>query len=188
MFLNNPIFPLTTPPSSLYTLLIKLFDIQTNEVNGLNESIAVINKLMVEVFNDIIIIEETALRNGRFTDVSVAETHTVEAVGLHDRPTMGEVAKKLRITVGTLSTAAANLVKKGYIARFSEEGDRRVVRLGLTNKGRLLFRVHERFHAEMVRCSITELGEGEERVLVSALSTLHSYLTTRHINGGKANL
>lgn len=48
--------------------------------------------------------------------------------------TSSEVAKELSITVGTLTVAINNLVKKGYVERIRSEDDRRVVKLGLTKK------------------------------------------------------
>lgn len=143
----------------------------------MDESIALLNKLIVEVFSDILRIEENALRSGRFADVSLTEIHTIEAIGMYTQPTTSEVAKKLKITVGTLTVAANNLVKKEYVKRIRSEVDRRVVKLGLTSKGRVLYRVHEKFHADMIRGSITGLSGEEERVLLCALSNLHQFLT-----------
>ena len=142
----------------------------------MDESIAKVNKLIVEVFNDILMIEESALRSGKFTDVSVTEVHTIEAIGMYTKHTTSEVAKKLKVTVGTLTVAVNNLVKKDYVKRIRSEDDRRVVKLGLTSKGRLLYRMHEKFHADLVRASITGLSKDEEKVLVHALSNLHNFL------------
>ena len=44
------------------------------------------------------------------------------------RKTSSEVAKELSITVGTLTVAINNLVKKGYVERLRSEDDRRVVK------------------------------------------------------------
>jgi len=143
----------------------------------MEESVALINGLMIDVFNDILKIEEITLRNGPFSDVSVTEVHTVEAIGLHEKRMAGEVAKLLNITAGTLSVAVNNLEKKGYVERFRDGDDRRAVKLGLTKKGRLLYRVHERFHVQMVRASMTGLSAAEEKVLIRAFCSLHKFLS-----------
>jgi DNA-binding MarR family transcriptional regulator len=142
----------------------------------MDESVAILNKLMVEVFSDIIRLEENALRSGMFSDVSITEVHTIEAIGMYTKLTASEVARKLKITAGTLTVAVNNLVKKDYVRRFRSEDDRRVVKLGLTGKGRLLFRVHEKFHTEMIRQTITGLDQEEESVLLKALLNLHQFL------------
>ena len=143
----------------------------------MEESIKLINGLMIDVFNDILKIEEETLRQGPFSDLSVTEVHTVEAIGMYERQTASEVAKRLNITAGTLTAATNNLVKKGYVERFRDEEDRRLVKLGLTKKGRLLYRVHARFHVQMVRASITGLTKEEEDVLVKAFRGLHAFLS-----------
>lgn len=144
----------------------------------MDNSFNIINGLIVDVFNDILTIEESALRSGNFNDVSVSEVHTVEAIGLHTQRAAGEVAKKLNITAGTLSVAINNLAKKGYVERFNSEADRRIVMLGLTKKGRLLYRIHAKFHTEMIKQAIVGLSGEEEKVLTSALSNLHLFLTS----------
>lgn len=89
---------------------------------------------MVDIFNDILTIEETALKKGAFSDLSVKEMHTIEAIGMYQPRTMTEVAQDLKITVGTLTTAINRLVKKGYVERNRIEDDRRIVQVQLTKK------------------------------------------------------
>ena len=42
----------------------------------------ILNKLLVQLFNDILQIEEKSLKNTQFTDLSITEIHTIEAIGL----------------------------------------------------------------------------------------------------------
>ncbi len=142
----------------------------------MEETLAVINKLLVEVFNDILLIEESALKSGQFNDVSVTEMHTIEEIGMYEPKSMSEIAKKLKITVGTLTVAINNLVKKGYCERYRSENDRRVVKVGLTKKGRLLYRVHEKFHTDMVKTAIANLSAEEDIALRKALENLSEFL------------
>jgi DNA-binding MarR family transcriptional regulator len=101
--------------------------------------------------------------------------HTIEAIGMYHKKTSSEVAKELKVTMGTLTVAINNLEKKGYVERFRSEDDRRVVKLGLTKHGRLLYRMHERFHRLMVEKAIESLSEEERAVLLKALKNLHLY-------------
>lgn len=94
-----------------------------------------INTLLVEAFNDILVIEESELKKSQFNDLSITEMHTIEAIGMYKKKTTSEVAKELSITVGTLTIAINRLVKKGYVERLRSEDDRRVVKLGLSKKG-----------------------------------------------------
>jgi DNA-binding MarR family transcriptional regulator len=54
----------------------------------------------------------------------------------HERTTVGALAKRLGLTPGSTSLLVSRLEKAGLIAREAVEGDRRVVRLGVTAAGR----------------------------------------------------
>ncbi len=141
-----------------------------------------INKILVDIFNDILKIEENALKEGHFNDVSVTEVHTMEAIGMYEPKSMSEVAKALGITVGTLTVAVNNLVKKEYVERYRCENDRRVVKVGLTKKGRLLFRVHDKFHMDLVKACVVGLSEEEEVILFGALDKLNLFLNEKYLS------
>lgn len=49
---------------------------------------------------------------------------------------MSELANSLHLTAGAVTTAADILIEKGYIIRFRNENDRRVVQLDVTEEGR----------------------------------------------------
>ena len=135
-----------------------------------------VNDYLVSVFNDILTIEESELKKSQFNDLSITEMHTIEAIGMYKKKTSSEVAKELSITVGPLTVAINNLVKKGYVERLRSEDDRRVVKLGLTKKGKLLFRVHQHFHREMVKNILKGMEQEEEQALLRALKNLHDFL------------
>jgi DNA-binding MarR family transcriptional regulator len=148
----------------------------------LDKSIKVIlNDLLVDTFNDILTIEQTALKSGKLNDLSVTEIHTIDAIGMYVPRTMSEVASDLGITVGTLTTAINNLVKKGYVERKRDEVDRRVVKVTLTRGGKLAYRVHEQFHADMIKATIEGLTEGEEKLLAAALTKLNDFFRNKYI-------
>lgn len=135
-----------------------------------------INELLVSVYDDIGIIEDRSLKSGAFKDLSITEIHTIEAVGLKDEKSMSEIAEELEITVGTLTTAIDKLIRKGYVERNRSNTDRRIVYITLTKKGKLAYRMHERFHYLMVKNVINDLSEEESHILVVSLEKLNNYL------------
>jgi len=141
----------------------------------MKNTVSVLNELFVRTFNDILSIEQKALQAGVFKDLSVTEIHTIEAIGMYGTKTMSEVAGIIGITVGTLTTAINHLVRKEYVIRKKSEEDRRVVQISLTRKGKLAYRVHEKFHADMVQAIIAELTPDEEEVLIKSLDKLNSF-------------
>lgn len=140
--------------------------------------VGIINELLVKIYNDILTVEQSALQQGKFKDLSITEMHTIEKIGMYAPRTMTNVAEDLHITVGTLTMAINRLVKKGYVERHRTETDRRVVLVQLTEKGKLAYRIHEKFHTDMVRHIITDLNEQEEDILISALEKLSAFMET----------
>lgn len=143
------------------------------------DSLDVINQYIVKVFNEILDIEETALCVNQFSDLSIKEIHTIEAIGVQEQLTSTEVANRLNITCGTLTVAVNNLVKKGYVERIKCDNDRRFVRLGLTEKGKLIFRLHAKFHKEMIVEILKGIDNQEVAVLTRGLKNLHRYLVKK---------
>ena len=86
-------------------------------MNQVKDKFLEINKILVEIYDDITHIEEYSIKSGAFNDLSITEIHTIEAVGLYGSRTMSEISSKLDITMGTLTTAIDKLIKKGYVER-----------------------------------------------------------------------
>ena len=93
-----------------------------------------IDGYLVDIFNNVVIIEEASLKNSKFNDVSLKEMHTIDVIGTHPDTTPSAVAKELMLTLGTVTTSLNKLEKKGYIVRTRSSVDRRVVHLSLSKK------------------------------------------------------
>ena len=91
-----------------------------------------INKILVHLFNDIWELEEKAVITEEFKDLTNNDMHIIEAVGLGTGNNMSTIAKKLGITVGSLTTSMNSLVNKKYAVRHRSEEDRRIVNIQLT--------------------------------------------------------
>ncbi|MHC6181489.1 MarR family winged helix-turn-helix transcriptional regulator [Clostridium sp. JNZ X4-2] len=146
----------------------------------MNKGINIVNELLVDLFNDILVIEQKSLQYSVFKDLSITEIHTIEAIGMYKPRTMTEVACQLDITLSTLTTAINHLVKKEYVLRERSEQDRRIVYIKLSKKGKLAFRVHQKFHSDMVRETISGLTEQEETILVESLEKLNSFFKSKY--------
>ena len=130
------------------------------------------NDVLVNLFNEIMDIEARAIITPEFKDITNNDMHVIEAVGIGDPRNMSAVAKLLSITVGTLTIAVNNLVKKGYIERVRSKEERRVVLVSLTEKGKKAYQHHKRFHEEMVQSLLKGLSDQEISTLVTALTNL----------------
>ncbi|MDV3428619.1 MAG: MarR family winged helix-turn-helix transcriptional regulator [Bacillota bacterium] len=145
----------------------------------MKDASSIVNEVLVDLFNDILNIEQKALSATKFKDLSIAEIHTIEAVSYEER-TMSEVARNLKITTGTLTIAINNLVNKGYVKRKRNEDDRRVVLVSLTQSGKVVFRIHKKFHDDMVKATLEGLNNDEQEVLINSLSKLNKFFREKY--------
>ena len=138
-----------------------------------------INNILVNMFNNILDIEEECVCRGDYKDLSITEMHVIEHIGIDRERTMSDTAKDLRITSGTLTIAINNLIKKGYVQRERSEEDRRVVNIKLTQKGIDAYRFHENFHVDLVFSAIQGLEEDEQLLLIKVLSNIDKHFENR---------
>ncbi len=136
-----------------------------------------INHVLVNLINEIWELEEKAIITEEFKDLTNNDMHVIEAIGLGAGNNMSSIAKKLNITVGSLTTAVNNLVNKNYVERSRSEEDRRVVYVKLTEKGINAYHHHEDYHRQMTRAIIDKLDKEELPVLMKTLDALTEFFT-----------
>ena len=106
-----------------------------------------LNELLVSLFNNVMDIEAKAVITEEFKDITNNDMHIIEAIGIEEPQKMSVIAKRLSVTVGTLTTNMNSLEEKGYIIRERSRVDKRVVLVRLTeDKGRRAFFHHRDFH------------------------------------------
>lgn len=140
----------------------------------------ILNHLLVNVFNKILRIEEKMIREESDLDLTVTEMHTIDAIGVDQSLSMTEIADILNITVGTLTTSINRLLGKGYVDRIRDDGDRRVVRIALTEKGIAAYRVHEAYHEKMIGQILDEITDEEARILGSTLVKIAEFFRVEY--------
>lgn len=134
----------------------------------------ILNNLLVELFNHLLYVEEINIQKAGI-DLTMTEVHTIEAVAKVDVPSMSSIAKYLNITIGTLTTAIKKLEKKGYVERYREENDARIVLVRLTKKAKDVLKVHDYFHKDMIENILGDLDSHEETILLEALEKVKNY-------------
>jgi DNA-binding MarR family transcriptional regulator len=139
----------------------------------------VINELLVEVFNHILSIEGSKLKE-RGVKISMNEMHVLEAIQKTEDPAMSNIARRLRVTVGTLTTSVNRLVEKGYATRKREEEDKRKVIISLTEKAFGALKIHDNFHEEMLDALFSDMNLEEDEVLLQSLENLSEYFKNKY--------
>lgn len=134
-----------------------------------------LNEVLVRLFRDIMDIEQTAIIDQEFRDITNNDMHVIDAIGIGGRKNMSAIARELSVTVGTLTIAMNSLVKKGYVVRRRGDEDRRVVYISLSEKGRRAYERHAKFHREMIDSVAKALTPQEMDAFIKALSKLNSW-------------
>lgn len=144
------------------------------EENKQREARTIVNELLVEIFNRILAIEGESLKQ-KGIKLSMSEIHVLEAVTKVEEPTMSNIAKKLGITVGSLTVSVNTLYQKGFLSRERDTEDRRKVVIGLLPKAEEVLEVHNDFHNDMINSIFKDLKVSEDELLISSLEKLSSY-------------
>lgn len=138
-----------------------------------------LNGLLVNTFDAILRIEEQSLNNRLTKGCTIAEIHTIAAVGLHSKDPMSLIASRLGVTLATLTAAIGRLEKRGLVVRERDQEDHRRVLVSLTKEGRKICRAHDLFHRQMVEGALAELTEEEEVVFERAAAKVRDFFESR---------
>ena len=139
------------------------------------DSYNTLNEVLVNLFRDILDIEQKAIITEEFHDITSNDMHVIEAIGIGEPKNMSSIARMLSVTVGTLTIAMNSLVKKGYVFRERGKEDRRVVYISLTERGKAAYEHHARFHKAMIDSVSKELNQEEMEVLIRTLTKLNRW-------------
>lgn len=135
----------------------------------------ILNETLVKLFNNVMSIEEKAVITEEYKDITNNDMHIIEAIGIEEPRRMSDIAKRLDVTMGTLTTNMNSLEDKGYIIRERSTADKRVVLVILTSKGKKAFYHHRGFHQNMIKAIMKGLDEDEMKVMIKCLLNLNKF-------------
>lgn len=123
------------------------------KVKQLTKEEKVLYKNLEEAFNFVgnmtTVIEERTMDKS-IEDLTIGELHVIEMVNKNNNKPMTLIAKKLHVTVGSLTIGVNRLVQKGYLLRIRDEMDRRVILLSITPQGKKVLKAHDKFHEDIL--------------------------------------
>lgn len=140
-----------------------------------------VNDILVNLVNEIWELEGKAIITEEFKDITNNDMHVIEAIGKGEGNNMSSIARKLNITVGTLTSSVNRLVNKKYVQRCRSEKDRRVVTVKLLEKGIRAYEHHADYHRRMTEAVLSRLTEDEIPVLMKTLAGVSEFF--REYNG-----
>ena len=139
------------------------------------DTYSTLNEVLVNLFRDIMDIEQKAIVTQEFQDITNNDMHVIEAIGIGEPKNMSAIAKELSVTVGTLTIAMNSLVKKGFLFREGGKEDLRILYISLCKRGKDAYEHHARFHKAMIDSVSEELSPEELKLLVVTLTKLNKW-------------
>ena len=139
----------------------------------INDRMLVVKDFIDELYN------KTVFRNGRAAnyDLTPAQIKAFFAFKEDDRAyPIGELGRNARVKSSTITDMIDRLEKEGIAERLKDHGDRRVVKVRLTTKGREIknqFVVRMRSGMEQ---TFSKLSEGEKKALLDHLKGAYEIL------------
>lgn len=126
--------------------------------------------LLGRIFGHTLSVQQAYVAESEFKNISVNDMHIIAAIGMRTSRNMSSIAKKMGVTVGTLTIAINSLVKKGYVHRVRSEKDRRVVLISLSEKGERAYIYQQGFHEMLRKLLQHEISQDQCETLVGALT------------------
>ena len=138
-----------------------------------------IHASMRQLFGLVHRLEDEAVKASEFSDLSRAEISAIMAIGTGRPKTMTHVANILEINVSTLTTTINKLVKKGYVERLRDDKDRRIVKIGLSEKGVAAATERDSFMGELLRGAVEQVEPDKLRYFISAIDNINQYFMAK---------
>ena len=138
-----------------------------------------INELLVGLFDYITYIEERNLKD-KNVSLKLSEVHLLENIEKASDNTMSYIAKRCMVTQGTLTTNVKRLVAKGYVERYKDEKDGRIVRLRITDQAKDVLKIHDEFHETLIDKTVADLKLDQDKVLIDSLANLMEYFSEEY--------
>ncbi|MFB9831745.1 MarR family winged helix-turn-helix transcriptional regulator [Actinoallomurus acaciae] len=101
------------------------------------------------------------------------QNHLLAVLWERDGSTPGEIAAALHVTTPTVVKMATRMSAAGLLTRRRDERDSRLVRLWLTDAGRMLQEPVEAERRGLEEKVTADLTEAERRCLLTALAKVH---------------
>lgn len=138
-----------------------------------------LNELLVDLFNFILYIQEKYMKE-KGVPLTMYEVHLLENVSKIKNNTIGNIADAMLVTKGTLSVNASRLIKKGYLTKYVDKDDRRVVRVEITDKAKEVLKIHDEFHENLIDRALEDLNLSDNEVLNKSFESILNYFKTEY--------
>jgi DNA-binding MarR family transcriptional regulator len=115
---------------------------------------------------------ERPLTSGSEVEISRQETRVVIVLGRTGLTTMSELARILNLALSTATNTIDKLVAKELVERSRVDEDRRIVQIGLSEKGERLYQSFLEYQLAMGRSMLEALSPGEREIFLELMAKM----------------
>jgi DNA-binding MarR family transcriptional regulator len=113
----------------------------------------------------------------RIDNLDIFSTICLVLSGERGPLTMGEIGQAINVPLSTATRIIDWMTESGYVIRFNDPGDRRVVRVGLTGTGREVFQALYAFMCRKASHILEQFTDSEKTVLISLINKFSGILS-----------
>ncbi|WP_308654247.1 MarR family transcriptional regulator [uncultured Anaerococcus sp.] len=129
-------------------------------------------KILIGLHKNVKELDRRTLDIARSYGLSLSQFMVLEALYSKGNLSIGEVREAILSSVGTISLVVKNLEKMGYVKRKTDENDKRVSILSLTDEGRDVIGKVIPENETMIYDYMKDLSEEETKTLLGLLKKL----------------
>ena len=143
----------------------------------MDDFLSKLNRVLLSTYRDINRIEERMTRDKSNSELSINELHLIETIAKDKTPkSITYIAQEHALSLPSVTVAINKLVKKGYVEKFRDEKDGRMVCVRVTALGHKADVAHRYFHRLMLNHIARGFTEEEKRVLLTGIQRMDEYL------------
>jgi DNA-binding MarR family transcriptional regulator len=123
-------------------------------------------------------LQRSALKSGVWKDLGIshAQVSVLYLLSFHNHSSVKQTGDFLGISKSAVTQLADPLVEKGLISRNNDPQDRRVVRMGLTDKGLQCLKKLAKYKYDGVRTAVGYMSDNDVENLSALLQTAAGFI------------
>src|SRR5262245_31418135 len=114
--------------------------------------------------------------NQTFNEMTGAQKRIMYFLDLKGPQNMSQIARLVGCTVPATTPVVDRLVKGGLVDREANPGDRRVIRIAMTGKGKRIMRQLKAIHERRLEEILSKLDPARRRQLIASFEQIHEIL------------
>ena len=117
-------------------------------------------------------IEEEALAESRFSELTGKQMYYLEAISNLNNPNLGELATELNLSKPSITAIIDKFEEKEFIRKVKSDEDRRVSHIHMAERGKEIEKVHSKIHMRISNIFTSKLTKNELNSLIHLLSKI----------------